>query len=93
MHFEYEIVSFFTFSKGVILKLLKLNLRQYMRVYQIHLKHLSVQNTGTLRLLFCGMLCRVLALIIVTRLSLCASLLGFQHEDWLSTAHREVAHV
>lgn len=92
-HFENVIISFFTFSKGVILKLRKLNLLQYKSVYQIHLKHLSVQNTGTSRLLFCGMSCWVLALIIITRLSTCALLLEFQHEDWLSTVHREVTHV
>ena len=81
MHFENVIILFFTFSKGVILKLRKLNLRQYKSVYQIHLKHLNVQNTGTSRLLFSGMLCCVHALIIITHLSTCALLLGFQQKD------------
>ena len=71
-HFENVIILFFTFSKGVILKLLNLNLQQYESVYQIHLKQLSVQNTGISRLLFCGMLCCVLALIIIMHLSACA---------------------
>ena len=79
-HFENVIISFFTFSKDVILKLRKLNLRQPKSVYQIHLNHLSVQNTGTSRLMFCGMLCCVLALIMIKHLSICALLLGFQHE-------------
>jgi len=81
------IYSIFYFSKGVILKLHKLNLRQYNSVYHNHLKHLSVQNTGKSRLMFCGMLCCELELIIITRLSKCALLLGFQQEYWLSTVH------